>query len=160
MQLKPPRTDPTSSPHLGIALRCLAGILWALPLTLFGLLLALPVLCARGNLTALPVTGTGGGAYAVPALLVRGWLGDFLLARHPFGAMHAMAIGHIVIANRSAVTRRLLVHELTHVAQAARWGLLFPLAYLAASVHAYRRGGDLYWDNVFEVAARKAEQHA
>ena len=138
----------------------LAGILWALPLTLFGLLLALPVVCARGSLQALPVAGTAGGGYAVPALLVRGWLGDHLLARHPFGAMHAMAIGHIVIASRSAISRRLLVHELAHVAQAARWGILFPLAYLVASAQAYRRGGDLYWDNVFEVAAREAERHA
>ena len=138
-------------------MRYVASILWALPLTLFGLLLALPVVCARGSLQSLPVTG---GGYAVPALLVRGWLGDYLLARHPFGAMHAMAIGHIVIASRSAISRRLLVHELAHVAQAARWGILFPLAYLVASAQAYRRGGDLYWDNVFEVAAREAERHA
>ena len=163
MQRKHPRIDAPSGPRRGRNLRHFAGILWASPLTLFGLLLALPILCARGSLTAVPplaLAGTVGGRTAAPALLVRGRLGDFLLTRHPFGAMHAMAIGHIVIANRSATSRRLLVHELTHVAQAARWGLLFPLAYLAASARAYWRGGDLYWDNVFEIAAREAEQHA
>ena len=137
--------------------------MWALPLTLVGLLLALPVLCLRGRLTALSsltVTDAAGARSAVPALLVRGPLGDFLLARHPFGAMHAMAIGHIIIAHRGATSRRLLVHELTHVAQAARWGPFFPLAYLLASAQAYWRGGDLYRDNVFEIAARAAERQA
>ena len=163
MQRKHPRSEVETRRHAGSILRWLAGILWALPLTLFGLLLALPILCARGSLTVVPplaMAGAAIGRHATPALLVRGWLGDFLLTRHPFGAMHAMAIGHVVIANRSATSRRLLVHELTHVAQAARWGVLFPLAYLAASVGAYWRGGDLYWDNVFEVAAREAERHA
>lgn len=132
-----------------------AGVLWALPLSLFGLLLTLPVLATGGTLQRLPAR-----QYGISALLVRGRLGDFLLAHHPFGAMHAMAIGHFIIADRTAHSRRLLVHELAHVAQAARWGILFPLAYLAASVWARLRGGDLYWDNAFEVAARKAERHA
>ena len=136
------------------ALRQFAGIVWALPLSLIGMLLALPVLATGGSLQRLPARKFG-----VPALLVRGHVGDFLLANHPFGAMHAMAIGHVVIADRTAHSRRLLAHELAHVAQAARWGILFPLAYLGASVWARLRGGDLYWDNVFEVAARKAEGH-
>ena len=133
----------------------LAGILWALPLSLVGLLMALPVLATGGSLQRLSASQFG-----VPALVIRGRVGDFLLAHHPFGAMHAMAIGHIVIADRTAHSRRLLAHELTHVAQAARWGVLFPLAYLGASAWARLRGGDVYWDNVFEVAARKAERHA
>ena len=160
MQRKRPRNGALNRHRQGFGMRHFAGILWALPLTLFGLLLSLPVLCARGSLTALPLTPVGNGRQAVTALLVRGRLGDFLLARHPFGAMHAMAIGHIVIADRSATSRRLLVHELTHVAQAARWGPLFPLAYLAACALAHWRGGNLYWDNVFEIAAREAERHA
>lgn len=163
MQRKHARTGTRNGHHPGLAVIDFLGILWALPLSLIGLLLALPVLCARGSLlvvSPLPPAGAGGGGSTAPALLVRGRLGDFLLARHPYGAMHAMAIGHIIIADRSATSRRLLMHELTHVAQAARWGLLFPLAYLAASVVARWRGGNLYWDNVFEVAAREAERHA
>ena len=110
-----------------------------MPLSLFGLLMALPVLAAGGNLQRLPAREFG-----VAALVVRGAVGDFLLAHHPFGAMHAMAIGHVVIADRTAHSRSLLAHELAHVAQAARWGLLFPLAYLGASVWARINGGDLY----------------
>lgn len=135
--------------------RRIAGVVWALPLSLVGLLMALPVLATGGSLQRLPARQFG-----VPALLVRGRVGDFLLAHHPFGAMHAMAVGHVVIADRTAHSRRLLAHELAHVAQAARWGILFPLAYVAASAWARLKGGDIYWDNVFEVAARKAERHA
>ncbi|MBC7415252.1 MAG: hypothetical protein H7327_09995 [Herminiimonas sp.] len=131
----------------------LTGVLWALPLSLLGLLLVLPVLVAGGSLQRLP-----GKLFGVPALVVRGRAGDFLLAHHPFGAMHAMAIGHIIIANRAARSHRLLAHELEHVAQAARWGVVFPLAYLGASAWALLRGGEVYWDNGFEVAARKAER--
>lgn len=152
MQPAPEKTTSRPGAPLPPASHRLAGIIWALPLSLAGLLLALPVLATGGTLQRVPARQFG-----VPALLVRGRVGDFLLAHHPFGAMHAMAIGHIVIADRTAHSRRLLAHELAHVAQAARWGILFPLAYLGASVWARLRGGDLYWDNVFEVAARKAE---
>ena len=147
----------------GTAMSALAGTIWALPLSLVGLMIALPVLLSGGHLTmapALRIVVAGRRRGPLPALLVRGRLGDFLLAHHPFGAMHAMAIGHVVFTDRRATSRRLLVHELAHVAQAARWGVLFPFAYLAASIWAFRCGGDAYWDNVFEVAARKAEQHA
>jgi hypothetical protein len=82
-----------------------------------------------------------------------------MLARHPFGAMCAMAIGHIVIAQRQGLTPQILTHELEHVRQAAHWGIVFPFAYLAASAWARIRGQDAYWNNVFEVAARRAERH-
>ena len=129
------------------------GILWALPLTAVGLLLALPVMAARGQVHLVRST-------RAPALLFSGPLADYLLERHPFGAMCAMAIGHVVIADRSSLTRRILTHELAHVRQAACWGILFPLVYLAASAWALLRGQDAYWNNVFEIAARKAERHA
>jgi hypothetical protein len=130
----------------------LMGMLWALPLTILGLLLAFPVWIARGK------------AYAVkestPALLVRGPFGDWLLAHHPFGPMTAMAIGHVVLAERKGLSRTTLVHELAHVKQAARWGILFPFAYIASSMWALLRGQDAYWNNAFEVAARDAERRA
>ncbi len=143
-----------------MSFRTVAGILWAGPLSLFGLLLALPVLCLHGRMSLVPVLRGRHGGGRPPALLVCGRIADYLLAHHPFGAMQAMAIGHIIIADRRAVSQRLLVHEMVHVAQAARWGPLFPLVYLGASVHARLRGGNAYWDNVFEVAARKAERNA
>jgi len=127
------------------------GILWALPLTLLGILLAVPILARGGNLSLISMP--------TPALLVSGSLADYFLEHHPFGAMCAMAIGHIVIANQRDLTPRILIHELAHVRQAAWWGIAFPAAYLAASGWALLHGRDAYWHNVFEVAAREAEQH-
>lgn len=128
----------------------LFGIAWAAPLTVAGLLLALPILVFRGRMQLLR------GRTA--ALLVRGPLADRMLSRHPFGAMSAMALGHIVIVEHQGVSARILAHELVHVRQAARWGIVFPFAYLASSAWAALRGRDAYWHNRFEIAARKAEK--
>lgn len=130
----------------------LLGIFWALPLTLFGILMALPALLWRGKLCLVHAP--------TPALLISGPAADYLLDHHPFGAMSAMAIGHIIIADRRSLTPQILSHELAHVRQATQWGIVFPLAYLAASGWAVMRGQDAYWNNVFEIAARKAERHA
>ena len=147
----PPR--PSALQKLLQMLALLVGIVWALPLTLVGLLLALPVLACRGEMRLVR-------SARAPALLFSGRAADYMLERHPFGAMCAMAIGHVVIAERSSLTRRILTHELAHVRQAACWGILFPFVYLAASAWALLRGQDAYWNNVFEIAARKAERHA
>jgi hypothetical protein len=133
---------------LGIA--TLLGILWALPLSLIGLLAAIPIVLMRGHASLILNT--------MPAILIRGPLADYLLARHPFGAMSAMAIGHVIIADEQELTQQILTHELAHVRQAAWWGILFPVAYLAASAWALLRGQDAYWHNAFEVAARNAER--
>lgn len=134
------------------AVASLIGILWALPLSALGLMLALPIWIARGRIRR--VSGK------IPALLVRGRLGDRLLAHHPFGPMAAMASGHIIIARQHGLTPRTLRHELAHVQQSTHWGPLFPLAYLAASAWAVLHGRQAYWHNHFEIAARKAEQHS
>lgn len=127
------------------------GMIWAFPLTLFGLLVALPTWFRHGNLHLIQAP--------TPAILASGPLADYLLQRHPFGPMCAMAIGHVVIAEKRSLTPQILTHELAHVRQAAQWGIIFPFAYLAASAWAAMRGQDAYWHNVFEVAARKAERH-
>lgn len=128
----------------------LLGILWALPITLFGLLLAVPILLWRGRVQW--IRGQ------TVALLVRGPVADFLLSHHPFGAMTAMAIGHVVISEAQGLSARVLVHELEHVRQASRWGIVFPVAYLLSSAWAAVCGKDAYWHNAFEIAARKAEK--
>lgn len=125
------------------------GFLWALPLTLAGAIPALAIVLAGGSCRRLND--------APPAWLIQGRFGDWLLQRHPVGAVNAMAIGHLVIAQSGAASARILRHELEHVRQAARWGIVFPLAYLIASGWAMARGGRAYWDNGFEVAARRAE---
>lgn len=127
------------------------GILWALPLTLFGLLFALPVLLWHGHAQLLHGRTI--------ALLVSGPFANAVLSRHPFGAMTAMALGHIIIADPQELSSRVLAHELAHVRQAMHWGSVFPFAYLACSAWAAVRGRDAYWHNHFEMAARKAEKH-
>jgi Zn-dependent protease len=79
------------------------------------------------------------------------------LRHHPLGAMRAVAIGEVVLSREAPTDARLVAHELCHVAQARRWGVLFGLAYLWASLRAVMRGQDAYQDNVFEVQARAAE---
>ena len=136
-------------------LRCLGtllGILWASPLSLVGLAIALPVLAWHGHAHLIHSRSF--------ALLVRGPLADVLLGHHPFGAMTAMALGHIVISENQGLSARVLMHELAHVRQAACWGAVFPLAYLVSSAWAVLRGRDPYWHNHFEIAARKAEKRA
>lgn len=133
------------------ALGIFLGILWALPLTLCGVVMALPAMLWRGKLCLVHAP--------TPALLVSGPAADYLLEHHPFGPMSAMAIGHIVVAERHGLTPQILTHELAHVRQATHWGILFPFVYLAASGWAVMRGQDAYWHNAFEIAARKAERH-
>jgi hypothetical protein len=131
-------------------LTALLGIVWAAPLTFAGLLVAGPVVLFRGHMQLLQ------GPTA--ALLVRGPVADFLLRHHPFGAMNAMALGHVVISSAQGLSSRVLIHELAHVRQAACWGIVFPFAYLALSAWAAMCGKDAYWHNRFEIAARKAEK--
>jgi hypothetical protein len=142
------RSQPIRQPLFWLG--TMLGIAWALPLTLAGMLLALPVLVFRGRAQLIHSNTV--------ALLVRGPLADRMLGRHPFGAMSAMALGHVVIAEHQGVSARILIHELEHVRQAARWGIVFPFAYLASSAWAALRGRDAYWHNRFEIAARRAEK--
>lgn len=152
MRNKPPkliRNVRATHPALFWA-ECMLGIVWALPLTLAGGLLALPVMLWRGHAQIV--------RNPTPALLVRGPVADFMLSRHPFGAMSAMAVGHVIIAENQGLSPRVLIHELAHVRQAARWGILFPFVYLGSSAWAALRGKDAYWHNRFEQAARDAEK--
>lgn len=64
----------------------------------------------------------------------------------------------ITIGRRIFTWRRLsddeLAHELAHVRQWQRHGLVFPLAYLADSMRCRRSGKRWYHDNRFEQEAR------
>ncbi len=80
------------------------------------------------------------------------------------------ALGRVLIPNWLAITlgrhiwawRPLtdaeLAHELTHVAQWARYGVSFPLLYALASLRARRAGKPWYDGNRFEVEARRAAE--
>ncbi len=121
-------------------------ILWALPVTLIGLLLGLINMLFGGTLRregiALEATGR--------AARVMLWLFN------PVARIEAITLGHVILACDAATAGRLRSHEHVHVRQTERWGILFPFAYMAASAIARLRGGDAYWDNCFEQEARAA----
>ncbi|MDP9243811.1 MAG: hypothetical protein M3O77_01855 [Chloroflexota bacterium] len=74
-------------------------------------------------------------------VLIRNWL--------------AITLGRHVWAWRP-LTDAELAHELAHVAQWARYGVTFPIAYGLASLRARRAGKRWYEDNHFEIEARRA----
>ncbi len=124
-----------------------AGYAWAGPFTLLALVLLVAparVLRARVRLVAGVVEATGG---PLPRALSR------LL---PGLSIAALTVGHVVLARSRDEAARWRAHERVHVAQWARWGLLFPLAYLGASLVARLRGRDPYLDNPFEREAFRA----
>ena len=65
----------------------------------------------------------------------------------------ALTLGHVVLCI-DEVDEVLLRHELVHVRQYERWGPLMVPAYALASLRAWWRGLDAYWDNSFEREAR------
>jgi hypothetical protein len=67
----------------------------------------------------------------------------------------AITFGHVVLAV-DELDDETLAHERAHVAQFERWGPLFIPAYLCAALVASLKGGRAYWDNHFEVQARRA----
>lgn len=122
------------------------GYLWALPLTLTGLLA--PVLCGA----ALPKKLEGGAllCVALPGGLCEAFFRKTGAAAFTWG-------GVIVLASEGLLQNaRLLDHEQRHFWQARILGPLMPLAYAAAALLAVADGGHWYRDNWFENDARKA----
>jgi hypothetical protein len=74
--------------------------------------------------------------------------------RFPFAAI---TLGHVVLAVDQASLDQWRAHERVHVAQYERWGPLFLPAYLGSSLWQWLCGRDAYWDNRFEVEARRAD---
>ncbi len=112
-----------------------ARVIWAAPASLVGMLLS-PFFRAR-RVTRGVVLCEGA---AWPRKL--GW------------RFRAIAFGHVVLSV-DELDDKTLAHELVHVRQYERWGLLLWPAYLAASLWAKLRGGGAYWDNHFERQARR-----
>lgn len=67
-----------------------------------------------------------------------------------------MTLGHLVLVTKEAPPE-VIVHEMVHVRQTERWGPLFIPAYLVTMLAMRLRGKHPYWDNPFEVEARRAE---
>lgn len=117
-----------------------AAYLWAAPTSLPGLLL---LVCTGARATwrdgVLEAHGRG----------IARWFD--LVA--PGRGIIAMTLGHVVLARDEAALDETRGHERVHVAQCERWGVCFVPAYLGAGFVAWLRGGDAYYDNVFEQEA-------
>ncbi len=111
-----------------------AGLVWSLPASLIGLLVA-PLFPARRRRDGVLVCE--GGAW----LRRLGW------------RYSAITFGHVILC-AGEIDDATLAHELVHVAQYDRLGIFFFPAYGLASVGALIRGGHHYKDNRFERAAR------
>lgn len=122
--------------------------LWALPVTLLGMLVAL---MARGS---------GGVLQRVDGVLEAsgGWPAKLLRRGFPFsGAVAAITIGHVVVGESLDALHATRAHERAHVRQFERWGVLLLVLYPLAGLVAWVRGGNPYRDNRFEREARAAE---
>ena len=67
----------------------------------------------------------------------------------------AITLGHVVIAATADDMAQWRAHERVHVKQYERWGPLFLPAYLLAGGWQWCRRRNAYWDNPFEVEARR-----
>ncbi|OJY60444.1 hypothetical protein [Thiobacillus sp. 0-1251] len=122
--------------------------LWALPVTLLGVLAAL---AARGS---------GGAVRQVEGVLeaAGGWPAWVLRRGFPFsGPVVAITLGHVVLGVSSSALAATRMHERAHVRQFERWGVLLLMLYPLAGLLAWLRGGNPYRDNLFEREARMAE---
>ncbi|MFN8587929.1 MAG: hypothetical protein U0704_08995 [Candidatus Eisenbacteria bacterium] len=121
---------------------------WALPVTLCGLVLAaLALACgARVRVHRGCVECVGGELGQIVAALPR-----------PVGFV-AITLGHVVLAASDDVLARVRAHEHAHVRQYERWGALLLPAYVLASLWQLARGGAPYHDNWFERDARRRER--
>lgn len=124
----------------------LLSYLWVAPITVW----CLPL--------ALLAKATGGG-YALHTGVLEiwgGWVGRWLARGIPFlGAVNAITVGHCVAGVSPKHLHSSRVHERVHVEQFERWGCLFPFVYFIAGVRAQQRGSSFYWDNPYEIEARR-----
>lgn len=67
----------------------------------------------------------------------------------------AITFGHVIVGTHAQALERLRAHERVHVRQYEHWGPLFLPAYLLAGAWQWFRGRRAYWDNPFEVEARR-----
>jgi hypothetical protein len=118
-----------------------ACVLWASPNTLIGLVL---------GLLLLPL---GARFRRVDGVLEIAALRRAPRHRWPFAAI---TFGHVILGTHAQELEHLRAHERVHVRQCERWGPLFLPAYLLAGAWQWVRGRRAYWDNPFEVEARRA----
>lgn len=127
--------------------RRLAAYVWVAPVTAVGLVVAGVALACGARARWIEGQLEVAGAHRLQTF-GRCWpVRDFV----------AITLGHVILGRDHATLERWRAHEREHVRQHERWGVLFWPLYLGASGWAWVRRRDPYRDNVFEVAARRAE---
>lgn len=128
-----------------LALRRIAQYGWAAPVSVLGLVAALPAVLLGASVQKvdgiLEVTG--------------GRLPRWLSHLPPACQFGGITLGHVVLCTCPRTMAALRSHEQVHVRQYECWGILFLLAYPASSLWALLRGLDPYRDNWFEQEACK-----
>jgi hypothetical protein len=122
--------------------------LWAAPATLLGLFLV-GLAWQRGTRRS-----WRDGVLEVSSPRIARWLA---VLWYGGGSFAAITLGHVVLGRCEVTLARCRAHERVHVEQYERWGVFLLPAYLIAGAIARLKGGDAYYDNVFEVQARAAE---
>lgn len=123
------------------------GYVWASPISLPAVLLAW-------------LAGRSGGICQLRDGVLEGaggWTGAMLQRLLPGFPIAAITLGHVVLASCPRTLELTRRHERVHVAQYARWGLLFPAAYALASVIAWLQGRPPYRGNCFEREAYRVD---
>ena len=116
---------------------------WASPATAVGLLFSIVALFAGAKPRRVD------GVFEVAGGRLRR-----LTAALPFFARFAaITFGHVIIGLDHTVLRRVRAHELVHVRQYERWGVLFFPLYVLSSLVQLLCGRDPYRDNAFEREA-------
>jgi hypothetical protein len=118
-------------------------IIWAAPWSLFGL--------GIGGLGLIT-----GGRIRQEGRILEIWGGCLprILRVFPFYSGSPVAtFGHVVLGRTDCHLEACRQHQLVHVGQYERWGILFVPAYLACSFTLRCRGKDPYYDNPFEQQA-------
>ena len=128
-----------------LAKSCL--IVWASPNTLIGLTIGSLGLLTGGRMQR----GQG-------AIEFYGGAVTWLLRRLPVNAS-AMTLGHTILGQSIEYLDYSRNHEMVHVRQYERWGILFLPAYGLSSLVLRWQGRDAYRDNPFEVQAYNEEPH-
>lgn len=126
------------------ALRFL-GLIWCLPWSVLGLLVA-----AVGGGQLLRYSEWGVELSARP-----GWL---IAKVFDWTGTCGATWGCVVFYATPAPAERTVRHERRHILQAMVLGPLFPVVYLLCSVFAMLSGGNAYRDNALEQDARQAER--
>ena len=118
----------------------LVGYVWASPVTVVGLTLAL-------------LAGATGGRVRVRGGVVEafgGWTGRLLQGGRFHAGGAAVALGHVILARDADCLNRSRGHELAHVRQFERWGPLLPPAYWLIAAWLRARGRHPYLDHPLE----------